>query len=327
MRVAVLGAAGAVGAAVVDALRADPRKRVDAVVGLTRRLPSDPATDVEWVTLDPATSNLAPHLRGVDALVDVTHGRDTARPERQTPDTVDRARRVLVAAAGADVHHVVQLSSFLAYASPGDRDVPVDETWPREGLGSVQAARTAVALERALDAFAKEHEVVRLVRIRSGVILGPRVRRQALGRIGLLGLVLRVAGRSPIVPGPQDLAVPVVHHDDLAAAVSAAVTGPALGAYNVALDVPMTLDEVAQALGARPVVVPGALLQRGGALADRLAARLARSRQLEESAPVSAWLELLTHAPRLDTRRARQELEWTPRHTVGDSVRSTFTTA
>lgn len=331
MRVAVLGATGAVGSAVVEALRFDPHKRVDAVLGIARRLPLDPQPNVDWQAVDLAglagagpdargSTELAAHLRGVDALVNAARARTTGPARGTGPDDVSLARHVLEVAAAAGVLHVVQLSSFLAYTPPPTPGAMVDETWPTDGLTQTPAGRRAVALERYLDEFAAAHEVTRLVRIRSGVVLGPRVRQQVLARTGMFSGFLRLLEHVPVVPGPATAGVPAVHHDDLAAAVRSAVTEPAFGAYNVALDEPLRPADVANGLGARSVTVPDALARRGAAFADRLFQRRPRGRD----GAASSTLQLLACAPRLDTRRARAGLEWTPIHPLDQSLRSTL---
>lgn len=335
MRVAVIGATGAVGSAVVEALRFDPHKRVDAVLGIARRLPIDPQPNVDWQAIDLAATNgtgpsahggtnLAAHLRGVDAVVNAARARTTGSVGAHAPgrpgDDVALARHVLETAVAAGVYHVVQLSSFLAYSPPPTPSALVDETWSTDGLTSSAGPQRAVALERYLDEFAATHQVARLVRIRSGVVLGPRVRQQVLARTGMFSGFLRLLERTPVVVGPREGGVPAVHHDDLAAAVRSAVTEPAFGPYNVALDEPLRPPDVAAALDARHVSVPDALMTRGAALADRLVDRLARGGN-----GASSSMELLACAPRLDTRRARAGLEWTPIHPLDQSLRSTLT--
>lgn len=324
MRVAVVGATGAVGGAVVEALRFDPHKRIDAVVGIARHLPVDPQPNVDWQAVDLWGTDLAPHLRGIDAIVNAARARSTGpRARGDAPDDAALARRILEAAAAAEVHHVVQLTSFLCYSPPTEPEDEVDETWPTEGLASGGPVRQAVDLERSLDEFAAAHEVARLVRIRSGVVLGPRVRANLLRRTGPFAGLLRLLARAPVLPGLEHAGVPAVHHDDLAAAVRAAVTEPAFGAYNIALDRPLQFADVATALGARPLTVPTGLARRGAALADRALERLPGMK----GSSASAWIDVMASAPRLDTRRARAALEWTPRHPLDQAIRSTLTAA
>ncbi len=313
-----MGADGAVGAAVVEALRFDPHKRVDAILGIARRLPTDPQPNVEWKATDLSAGGLEPHLRGVDALVNVARPRTTAPTGQGAADGASLARVVLETAAAAGVHHVVQLCSFLAYSPPASPG-PVDETWPTDGLDAGSAAGRAVALERYLDEFASSHEVVRFVRIRSGAVLGPRVRHQVLVRAGLMAGAAALVPRLPVVPAVGG-SVPVVHHDDLAAAVRSAVTEPAFGAYNVALDAPLRAADVAAALGARPIEVPDRLARRGAGVVDAVVQRLPHA----SGRPLTEWLDVMGTELRMDTRRARDILAWIPRHPLAQSLRSTL---
>ena len=89
----------------------------------------------------------------------------------------------------------------------------------------------------------------------------PRLRRHVLDRIPLL---------RPILP---DAGVPLqlVHHDDVATALAAAVEGKGdPGAYNLAGDGEIRIADIARALGWRSVRVPRPALGVGTAVAGRL---------------------------------------------------------
>lgn len=328
MRVAVVGAAGAVGTSVVRALLADPQRRVDAVLGIDRRLPLKPQEGVDWREVDDtgraATDVIAAHLRGVDAVVNLS-SRRALRPETSRdpvdghPDGLTGARDLLEAVANAGVHHLVQASTFAVYSPVDPGHDPVDESWPTEGVADVPFARHAVALERLLDEFSATHRVVRVVRLRSGLVLGPLAFSELLRRLGPLAAYYRAPGRLPLLPG-VDGALPVVHHDDLAVAFRSAVTGEVAGPFNVAMDAPLDLRNAARAFGARPVTVPDELVRMGSELAGAL---LAATRRDADRVPGS-WLLMARHAPRLATWRARQELGWLPVHPLDESLRSTI---
>jgi UDP-glucose 4-epimerase len=318
VRVAVFGASGPVGASVVEALLADPQHRVDAVIGLDHRLPLEPQPGVDWRelggTLAPG-GGLAGQLKGVDAVVNVL-GRGSGR---DAADDIDLARQVLDAVAEAGVRHLVQGSTFAVYSPVEQGHDPVDESWPVEGVADVRFARRAVALERLLDTFSAEHAAVRVVRLRSGLVLGPRALSEFLRRLGPLAPYYRAPGRLPVLPGVEG-ALPVVHHDDLAIAFRAAVTASVAGAFNIAMDAPLDLRGAAGALGARPVAVPEELVRIGTELASAV---LAATRRDTDRAP-GAWLLMARGAPRLATWRARQELGWLPVHPLDESLRTTL---
>src|SRR5437764_3423316 len=67
MRVVVVGATGNVGTSLLQALANDDR--VEAVLGVARRLPSISIPKVEWTRADITTSDLTTLFRGADAVV------------------------------------------------------------------------------------------------------------------------------------------------------------------------------------------------------------------------------------------------------------------
>lgn len=306
MKVAVLWARGILGAPVIGALRDDPHGRVDTIVAIARRLPADPDPEVDWREADPAADDLSAHLRDADAVVNLS---------------MDMPGRVLEAVAASGASHLVQMSSFAAYSPADPAHDPVDETWPVGGLADVPLARRAVDLERALDAHVQAHPSIRVVRIRAGVALGPAAASELSRRLGPLAGFVGTAGRFFVVPGVGGASLPAVHHDDLAAAVRAATTGTAEGAFNVALDEPLELAAAARAFGGRPVTIPDELVRAGAGLADRLFSLVSPARPAGWSP--GAWLALARCAPRLATWRARKELGWQPRHSLAHALAET----
>lgn len=308
MRVAVLGAAGVLGGPLIDALSDDPRRRIDSVVAVARRLPLEPRAGVDWREADLATDDVSAHLEGVDAVVNLS---------------MDAPGALLEAVGQSGAVHLVQISSFAAYAPAAPGHDPVDETWPTDGLADAPLARRAVAVERALDAHLKAHPSMRVVRIRAGVALGPAAAAELRRRLGPLGGYVGSVGRLPVVPGIVGAAVPAVHHDDLAAAAACALTGNAVGAFNVALDDPLELATAARAFGGRPVAIPDDLVRVGAGLADRLFSLVSPASSASSAA--GGWLAMARTAPRLATWRARKELGWQPRHPLAEAIAESVT--
>ena len=136
----------------------------------------------------------------------------------------------------------------------------------------------------------------------------PRLRRHVLERIPLL---------RPILP---DAGVPLqlVHHDDVATALAAAVEGRGEpGAYNLAGDGEITISDIADSLGWRSVRVPRPALGVGTALVGRLSFI---DPQLE-------WATALTTPVIMDTAKAREQLGWDPRFDAGETLIQTAISA
>src|SRR3954452_4400563 len=183
MRVVVTGATGNVGTSVLQALAADPE--VHEIVGIARRLPRWQNPLTRWVAADVASDDLGAAFAGADAVLHlallIQPARDYAELERVN---VEGSRRVFEAAAAAGVGALVHASSIGVY-SPGPKDPPVDESWPREGVRSLFYARHKAACERMLDTIEAANPGMRVVRLRPGLIFkreaGPEIRRLFAG--------------------------------------------------------------------------------------------------------------------------------------------------
>jgi nucleoside-diphosphate-sugar epimerase len=262
--------------------------------------------DMEWravdLTTDDCRSDLVEAFRGADAVVHLAWGfqpsHDTAYLENLG---VGGTQRVLDAVGAVGVPHVVHMSSVGAY-SPKRDDLPVDETWPTDGIPTSQYSRHKVAAERLLDAFELHHPGVTVTRPRPGIV-GQRSAGSALLRYGLPAVVPgRAVSWLPVLPLDRRLSMPMVHSDDVAAAVAGMLEGRASGPFNLAAEPAITSEVIADALGARLVHVPAPVLRT--AMSAAWHARLQ---------PVdTGWLDMGFAVPLLDTARAHRELGWTP---------------
>jgi UDP-glucose 4-epimerase len=311
MRVVVVGASGNVGTSVLRSLAGEPT--VDSIVGIARRIPKSDFPKTEWRAADIARSPLRPHFQGADAVVHlawlIQPGRDKQRLHEVN---VDGSARVFRAAAAAGVPALVYASSIGAYA-PGPKDRAVDESWPTTGIGSSFYARHKAEVERLLDRFEDEHPGTRVVRLRPGLIFkreaASGIRRLFAGPLLPNFLVQRRL--IPVVPAHPRLVFQAVHSHDIGEAYRLAiVTGDARGAFNIAADPVLDPDELARALGARTVRVPGGLLRGGAALSYRL--------RLQPSEP--GWVDMAFAVPVMDTTRARTELRWKPRWSSSEAL-------
>jgi nucleoside-diphosphate-sugar epimerase len=311
MKVAIVGATGNVGSALIRALERD--ERVREVVGIARRVPDHVPPKVVWKAADVGKDDLTPALEGADVVV---HLAWLIQPEH-TPEVLEQvnvegSRRVFEAAAAAGAGTLVYASSVGAY-SPGPKMQAVDESHPTEGIESSIYSRQKAKVERILDAVEAEHQHLRVVRLRPGLIFqrdaASEIRRYFLGPF-IPNILIRRA-LLPVVPRAARLVFQAVHADDVADAYRRVIAERDVrGAFNIAADPVLDPEELGRILGARPVPVPPRFLRTAADLSWRA-----------HLIPASAgWVDLALGVPVMSTARARTELGWEPAKTSGEAL-------
>ena len=310
MRVVVFGATGNAGTSFIRAAAGDDT--ITSIVGVARRVPESPMPKTQWVSADITTDDLGPLVRGADAVV---HLAWLIQPSRDLATlhavNVDGSRRVFDATVAEKVPALVYASSVGAY-SLGPKDRTVDESWPTEGVATSFYSRHKAATERMLDRIEADETSLRVVRLRPGLIFkrdsateqrrlfaGPFVPRRLL-RKELI----------PIVPDIPRLRFQCVHSHDIGEAYRLAVTSDVRGAFNVATDPILGVEELADLLDAKPVKIKPSTVYALWKL----------SYKLRLHPTPAGWLDLALQTPVMDTRRARDVLGWTPRHDAGETL-------
>jgi nucleoside-diphosphate-sugar epimerase len=208
------------------------------------------------------------------------------------------------------------MSSVGAYAERADLR-PVDESWPATGVPSSPYSRHKAAAERLLDRYQAEHPdgAMTITRLRPGIV-GQRRAGSALLRYGVPALVPSPVLRMlPVLPMDRSLVIPVVHADDVADAIVRVLGLRIGGAFNLAAEPPVTRDDIAAVLRARPVHLPSPVL--------RLLGTAAWHARLQPVDP--GWIDLAFTVPLLDTTRARTELGWAPSRDARSVLEETVT--
>lgn len=318
MRIAVVGATGNTGTAVLRDLHHRPE--VTSLVGIARRLPdrdAEPYLHAEWqsidIQFDSSHQALAAAFSGVDAVI---HLAWLIQPNSQRDllrrVNVDGTRRVLEAAASAGVKRIAVASSVGAY-DPVRDDEPRSEDWPTNGIPGSHYSVDKAAQERVMDAFEAEHPEVSLARLRPGLIFqgtaAAEIQRYFLGTwapVQVLGVV-----RPPLVPLPKGLRVQGVHSADVATAYAEAVIRGARGAFNICAEDVLDARQISRVVtgrrrGGRTLPLPAAPLRPLIRAAHRVGLLPADE----------GWLDMAMRAPLMDTSRARHELDWAPRRSA-----------
>jgi nucleoside-diphosphate-sugar epimerase len=309
MRIVITGASGNVGTALLRALLRTGEGH--ELAGVVRR-PPDPVgvyRHVRWHRCDLADRDAAQRLKdifdGADAVVHLAWGfqptRNTTYLNRQG---VAGTAAVLEAAHTVSVGHLLHMSSVGTYAAGRYRQ-RVDESWSTAGIGSSPYSRNKAAAEAMLDDYQRTHvdSGVPITRMRPGFIV-QRVAASGLMRYAVPSYVpMPVIPRLPVLPLDRRLCVPLVHSDDVADAFVSAIERRATGPFNLAAEPPLTRQDIANVLGAKPIHLPSAIL---GALTDV-------SWRLHLQPIDRGWLDMAFSVPLLDCARAEDELGWRPK--------------
>ena len=328
LTVAVTGPTGDIGIAALRALDASPT--VAKVIGMARR-PFDPAAH--------GLSDKVVYQRGdvldrpsVDALVD---GADVVvhlafiiigDPDEAQRINTEGSRNVFDATVGAGAKRLVYTSSVAAYGFHADNPQPLTEEVPPRGSEDFYYSAHKAELERVLDdaiaGSGTEAYVFRpcivagagaLTLIETTVRLLPiygqlRLARRALEQIPFLG---------PVLPDPG-AEFQLVHTLDVASALRAAVEGAGPpGRYNLAGPGSMSIARMARACGWWSVPVPGAAVAALSEVANRIPGL----------PPEVEWLNAFRAPTMMDTRKARDELGWTPEWDAEATMRETVSGA
>src|SRR3954463_11217149 len=302
MRVVVTGASGNVGTSVLEALGAEPQ--VKEIVGIARRVPEAAMAKVEWIGADITEDSLTPIFDGADAVIHLAWAIQPSRDESVTERiNVEGSRRVFETTAAAGVPALVHASSVGAY-SPGPKQRRVDESWPVGGIKTSFYSRHKAACEDLLDDLERRAPKLRIVRLRPGLIFkaeaGSEIRRLFAGPF-LPGFLVQKRF-VPLIPRVPRLRFQAIHSRDVGKAYRQAVVRDVSGAFNIAADPEIGVEELCEFFGARSFPLPAGGLRGAASLSWKL--------RLQPSPP--GWVDLALGVPMMDTSRAREELGWKP---------------
>ncbi|HEY8501459.1 MAG TPA: NAD-dependent epimerase/dehydratase family protein [Solirubrobacterales bacterium] len=323
MKVAVTGPTGEIGKPLMSEL--ERRAEVGSVVGMARR-PFDPSVE-GWEKVSYRRGDildrgaLAALFDGVDVAVHLAFAIFGSREETRKVN-LEGTRNVFEAAIRAGVSRLVYASSVAAYGFHPENPQPLTEDVPARGSEDFYYSAQKAELEELLDELLLGSAVEAYV-FRPCIVAGPRATmliEQTVDAVRVgdpVPLLRRGVERLPLVrpvlPDPG-MAFQLVHHDDVARAMAAAIAGDGPpGAYNLAGDGVVGMGDIAHSLGWRSVPVPGPAVSLGSTVARRLTFA---STKLE-------WAAALETPVLMDTAKARRELGWEPQHDALETLDET----
>jgi UDP-glucose 4-epimerase len=324
LTVAVTGPTGEIGQAVVAAL--ERSRGVGRVLGMARR-PFDPAQR-GWKKVSYRCGDVldrkavAQLVKDADVVVHLAFIIMGCSKETSAVN-LEGSRNVFEAAVAAGAQRLVYASSVAAYGFHGENPQPLTEDVPARGSAShyysAQKAQVEALLWETLYGSSTSAYVFRpcIVGGRNAPLLINSLPYTQISE-RLPGPVMRLLDGVPILkPVLPDPGVPfqLVHHDDVASAMRAAVLGRGVpGVYNLAGPGQLTVAELARELGWYSIPVPELAVDAVAELVARLGILPAQAQ----------WVSVFREPVLMDVAKARRELRWRPKHDALETLRETI---
>jgi len=239
---------------------------------------------------------------------------------------LDGSRNVFEACAAAGVERLVYASSVAAYGFHRDNPQPLTEDVPARGSAShyysAQKAEVEALLAETLRGSSTQAYV-----FRPCIVAGPgapllidslpytQLSERLPGPV--LSLLDGVPILKPVLPDPG-VPFQLVHHDDVASAMRAAVIGRGTpGVYNVAGTGRLTVRQLAEELGWYTIPMPELAVDAVAEMIGRLGFLPAQAQ----------WIAAFREPVIMSTSKARTELHWRPRYGALQTLRETIVAA
>ncbi|HEY2007102.1 MAG TPA: NAD-dependent epimerase/dehydratase family protein [Solirubrobacteraceae bacterium] len=325
LTVAVTGPTGDIGRSLLRALDRHPEVgRISAMA----RSPFDPAeaglSKTEYRQADVLDADaVAEVIAGADIVVHLAFV-IIGDLKQTTSVNLQGSRNVFSAAIESGAKRLIYASSVAAYGFHDDNPDLLTEDVPARGTQrhyySAQKAELEGALWDLLDAGGPDAYVFRPCIVAGPDALAlletiPYIQLSERMPSAVLRALEFMPALKPVIPDPG-VPFQLVHHDDVATAMEAAVLGRGEpGVYNLAGDGTMTMSDLARALGWYSVPVPDLALGAAAELVARLPFMPAEAQ----------WIESLRHPVLMDTTRAREQLGWRPEHDAAETLEAMVT--
>jgi UDP-glucose 4-epimerase len=321
LTVAITGPTGDIGRALVHAL--ERSRAVGEIRGMARR-PIDP--EYGFKRLEYRQGNVLDEgdverfVAGADVVVHLAFIILGSHEETRSIN-LEGSRNVFQAAIACGAKRLVYASSVAAYGFHADNPQPLTEDVPPRGTSEFYYSAQKAELEGLLAGLTEGVDIDTYV-FRPCIVAGPdallmvdnipyvRISEQLPGAVRRLFDVVPVL--KPVIPDPG-VPYQLVHHDDVATAIRAAIQGRgAPGVYNLAGDGELTMSDLASEMGYYAVPVPELAVGATAAITARL----------PFMPPEAAWIQAFRVPAIMDTAKARTQLGWRPKHSGRDALRA-----
>jgi UDP-glucose 4-epimerase len=153
---------------------------------------------------------------------------------------IEGSKNVFQAAAKAGIKKIVYSSSCAAYGAWPDNPELITENHPRHGMPDFYYSWSKAKVEEFLDQFEKEHPEIVVTRLRPCIFLGPSINNVMKDIVGL-PMSIRIIDRK--------FKIQFVWDEDVVDALYLAIKKDYHGAYNIAGDGYVTMEDVAEIMG------------------------------------------------------------------------------
>jgi len=324
LTVAVTGPTGEIGKALVSSL--DRAREVKQILGMARR-PFNPRSmgwkKVRYRRGDVLNRRAVMELvRDADVVVHLAFMiMGGSRQSRRI--NLDGSRNVFEACARVGAKRLVYASSVAAYGFHPDNPQPLTEEVPVRGSSEHYYSAQKAEVEQLLSVMLGPGKTKAYV-FRPCIVAGPsapllldslpytQISEHLPGPV--LSLLDGVPILKPVLPDPG-VPFQLVHHDDVASAMRAAVLGRGRpGIYNLAAPGELTVKQLAEELGWYSIPVPELAVGAVAQMIGRLGFLPARAQ----------WIAAFREPVIMSTAKARRELRWRPRHDALGTLRETI---
>jgi UDP-glucose 4-epimerase len=321
LTVAITGPTGDIGRALVHTL--ERSRTIGEIRGMARR-PIDP--EYGFKRLEYRQGNVLDEgdvehfVAGADVVVHLAFIILGSHEETRSIN-LEGSRNVFQAAIACGAKRLVYASSVAAYGFHTDNPQPLTEDVPPRGTSEFYYSAQKAELEELLAGLTEGVDIDTYV-FRPCIVAGPdallmvdnvpyvRISEQLPGAVRRLFDVVPML--KPVIPDPG-VPYQLVHHDDVATAIRAAIQGRGEpGVYNLAGDGELTLSDLASEMGYYAVPVPELAVDATAAITARL----------PFMPPEAAWIQAFRVPAIMDTAKARKQLGWRPKHTGRDALRA-----
>jgi UDP-glucose 4-epimerase len=320
LTVAITGPTGDIGRALVHAL--ERSRAIGEIRGMARR-PIDP--EYGFKRLEYRQGNVLDEgdverfVAGADVVVHLAFIILGSHEETRSIN-LEGSRNVFQAAIACGAKRLVYASSVAAYGFHTDNPQPLTEDVPPRGTSEFYYSAQKAELERLLAGLTAGVDIDTYV-FRPCIVAGPdallmvdnipyvRISEQLPGAVRRLFDVVPML--KPVIPDPG-VPYQLVHHDDVATAIRAAIQGRGEpGVYNLAGDGELTISELASEMDYYALPVPELAVDATAAITARL----------PFMPPEAAWIQAFRVPAIMDTGKARKQLGWRPKHSGRDALR------